>query len=1005
MVCAEKIHLRRVGWGLMLATLLVLCTASAGLRAADETTAYPTDPDALAALVKQKYAAGDYNEAFKVYRILSDADQAKAELVAHEEIQYLWEKAVDYYTDNKPDQNQQAMLALWALRPNPGEIEALVNEAGESVLVGMLGNSQTRTVQLQAMLDVLRSVRSKVLGKNSEVMKKLVTRLMDPNLPINEQSDIYREIEIIGPYIIPDLAGYFNNRDETIRAKAVNGCVLIGPRAVLPVIKLLDSKDDDVKINAISVLMQIHPKDIRSVPALKRVLEDKAVTPNVRQQAGIALTILTSVPTENLRTADQYFYEEATRYFLRDAGVGDEAVRSQGLVWHLTPDGKLTYTEEPAYVWNDVMAEESALEGFALVSKDHPERAAKFPPLLACVYAGCYQDTLRMQDIVALEPDSRPLTDVERAEIISRSERYRFYLELIREIGAKYVYRGLSLSLNDKRPEVSVMLADMLAELDPHGNYLPAFTRKETSVDGDKTTNTFYVKFADTINSDGARWMKYYQETYSTKTGELVGEPSGLYIDQRNEMEKAMTDISKAPKTNQQSAPSGMEKVVTLDTDTTRPPDVLTAGANQGSVRRQPWSPTKAEGFALIEALNSEDQRIRFASAITLAKQNRYPEDFQGSDKVVSILSQAITIGGAPQILLVIEDVGKRNRIRSALEKLGFSVSESDNGRDAFDQAMGYPPKAGIIIDANLTANYTTKKLWDQLDNNLRTRYIPKALLVEPGTIPSYEALYGSRDTTIYIETKFDDFGAMQGTVKEATAKKIVSMEGGFDTKIGLAGKTLLFTTGPARGLLLEITGNEADTLFLKDPGIAAGKLPQAGDRFTIGGGMLSALRDPVEKLISNAEKPAVQANYTRSMAISAAQALAQIDPRYTNLKWQDAQMPIVQVLSTPASDELRLPCIEAARNLRVHDAAQALYNLCDPSQQSPMIVGAALDALRVVNPNLHQKAKALMMDADPYVQKHAAELGGASDGRTDHFDDLFDTLSTLRVDKKDLEN
>ncbi|HTL51791.1 MAG TPA: hypothetical protein VL860_04355 [Planctomycetota bacterium] len=994
----ENIHLHGANrWVIVLALLLL--TAAPSLRAADENQVYPDTADGLATMTANLYAKEEYREAYKVYRMLSNLDQKRADLVAHDEIDLLWRKAIDYFKNNRPEQHQQAMVHLWELKPNADEIERMINVAGPRVLSDMLGNSATKTVQLEAMIGILNGVRAERLGKNSEFMKKLVARLVSSDVKINEQADIYREIEIIGPYIVPQLSEYYADKDEAIRAKVVNATVLIGSRAVLPAIKLLDSKDDMIKVNAISVLTQVHPKDVRSVPAIKRVLEDKKVSANVRQQAALALTILTSVPTANLRAADEYFYQEANRYYLRDAGVGDESIRAQGLVWHLTAEGKLDYTQVPFYVWSDIMAEQAGLEGFALVAKDLPVRAAKFPPILACIYAAAYQDTLRMQDIVAIEPNSRPLTDIERQEIVDRSERFRFYENMIRAVGAKYVYRGLAKSLNDKRPEVSVMLADLVAELDPKGFYLPAFTKKDSQVNGRQTTSKFFSKYADTIDPAGGRWMLIYQETYETQTGELVGEPSGLYVEQRRSYDQAMTDISQTPKTNEVQAPSGMEKVVSVEEEG-RPPEAMGAGEREANVRRQPWSPLTAEGTALVNALSHEDQRIRFAAAISLAKMNRYPEDFAGSDQVVQRLSQAVVIGGAAQLLLVVEDVGKRNRVRSALEHLGFSVSESDNGRDAFDQAMGYPPKAGVIIDANLTSNYTTKKLWEQLESNLRTRYIPRALLVEPGTIPSYEQSYGSRNTTVYIETKFDDFGAMQGTVKEASEKKIVAADAGFDTKLGLAGKTLLFTTGNARGLSLQIVSNEADSLFLKDP-IAKDKLPQAGDRFTIGGGMLAVLRDPVMKLINAADKPSVRANYSHSMAVAAAQALSKIDPAHTNLKWQDATKAIVEVLTTPVDDELRLPCIEAARNLSVHEAAQALFNLCDPATQTPLVVGAALDALKVVNPNLHQKAKALMTVADPYISANSSRLDGESTGRVDHFQDMLDTLRGLRVDGK----
>jgi hypothetical protein len=102
----------------------------------------------------------------------------------------------------------------------------------------------------------------------------------------------------------------------------------------------------------------------------------------------------------------------------------------------------------------------------------------------------------------------------------------------------------------------------------------------------------------------------------------------------------------------------------------------------------------------LVQALGSPDRTLRFMAAFALAKANP-AQDFAGSFRVTSILSEAVSQTGTPVVVLIDSDEQNRNRI-SAILRANYTVIDAPDLTGAIEKSRNVAAFDLLIVPADL---------------------------------------------------------------------------------------------------------------------------------------------------------------------------------------------------------------------------------------------------------------------------------------------------------------
>lgn len=170
-----------------------------------------------------------------------------------------------------------------------------------------------------------------------------------------------------------------------------------------------------------------------------------------------------------------------------------------------------------------------------------------------------------------------------------------------------------------------------------------------------------------------------------------------------------------------------IDVVASLDPDGTMLPGGSAAPRGRRG-RRRGAEAAVTEGASLIRALRFEDQRVRYAAAMTLARMN--PEGpFDGAEEVVETLAAAVGEGGPLQLLVVEENAGVRNEMVGKLKELGYMVSAAAGAREGLSRARAFPPLDAMLISTNLQLEGDIEWLLKELKGDMRSSPIPVGIL------------------------------------------------------------------------------------------------------------------------------------------------------------------------------------------------------------------------------------------------------------------------------------
>jgi CheY-like chemotaxis protein len=629
------------------------------------------------------------------------ACSARAEEDIATKSERLFREVVDLRAQGRRTEAQAKLRELMALEPRKELVARLVEEAGVKTMAQMvadprMGNEPNRLWELY---------RKYYIGKrlDKERLTKLAARVVDPGISEDERTLMYREFTELGHYAVPYLAPYLKDvHHEDFRTHARIVLARMGPVAILPLIELLGHKDELMRANAIMTIMDITPPDERAIPALKTRLEDPKETPTVKRHAEQALLLITGLKPERLRSAATYCYLSANRYYLGMAGSASEAEEVDGYMWHLNDAGDLIPLLHPLWAWELQMAEDLVLKGMKL----EPDQA-DFYPLAACIYAAQYQQVKELVEIVGEQPAQHMFSEEEKQIVLEWDKKMASCRNLAAACGKDYVNAALLKVLRDIRKypenarlgETGVFLCRTLQELDPRGQLLAAPAAAVTAALPPAPSVTPVVPLP-----------------VVTVAAPLVAAP-----------------VVQAP----------VLPVVT--------------GARVAPIPGEGDQVPPGHSCALVHALDCVDQEVQYAAGLALAAINKFPESWVGQDKVARILARGVSEDKPPQVLVIEESHNIRNQMRLALEKLNFGVTDAVNGRDGLIKARSYPPKDVILVADTLRVDLNAEQVLEELKADVRSRYIPPAILHDRANRAGIQARFGTEMALVEREMEGED--------------------------------------------------------------------------------------------------------------------------------------------------------------------------------------------------------------------------------------------------------
>jgi len=606
----------------------------------------------------------------------------------------IWAEGVEYFDRGEFSKARSKFDRLVKL-VDTNVAANLVKRAGLPTMVRML--SSTEVGRAPKVIWELYSKYYRRRLVDAERITRFVNLAVDEKTHEVERVKALHELRRIGQYAVPELAKHLSARSSERRALVRIALSRIGDRGTLAMVKLLDTGNDLFKETLALSLSDIKPADTRAVPALKRLYDNPETSGTVKQKVAYALHKITGMNAKDMSGYADYYYLLANRYYLEKAGVPEEALESDGVVWELTGEGKsqaLTYRRVPVYSWNEEVAEDLLHD--CLATQPKYDRAL---PLLLSVQLAQELEIEAIND--AIKIGGKPVTMTTNDTRIL-GERAKLLVDtklLVEACGPRYLYRAVGKALRDRRGRVCAAALDLLPLVDPYGRLLPPVELKPV---------------LDKRGRPVRRPMKKVEKEKAKKK-----ERRRRWWQRRKKEE---------PKKAESETPAKADV----------PPELLT------SAEVKP----EHEGQTLVDALDSLDVGVRVSAAIALAKMDP-AKAFPGSQKVVAALADAISKSGPLQILVVEENDDAFKLIKPLLEGHKYGVTRATSGRDALNKARSFPPKDLIIMATDLKADLPAKGtaegpgLFDRLKADRRLSTMPVAILIAQEQLAAEQARFG----------------------------------------------------------------------------------------------------------------------------------------------------------------------------------------------------------------------------------------------------------------------
>ena len=372
-----------------------------------------------------------------------------------EEFRTHFRAGVDAYKRGKFQEAFEAIEKALQLHVADDLVLAMREEAGTALVLQM---AQEKGPLRDTAIRILEYSKrgSELIRRDEAKIKEYVEQL---------RSDKFDDVQIaifhlasIGGYAAPQLLPVLaDSREDRFRTNAILALTRMGGEAVLPVIEALNARDPFLRQNAAITLG--HIKDERAIPELKRVWENPDERPEVKKYAAEALMKITGKDPTDLKTAKEYYFIYAEKYYYSHPSVIRSLYRDW-VVWRWSDEQQaVTMREVPAFAFNEEMAEECCYDAILIDPSYEPTW-----PLLASVFLAQVnesevavrngEDKLKVNQISqeALDRLKAALKDADRAAVLSNL------------VGKASLYRALRRALEDDNPLVAVSAIRQIRE-------------------------------------------------------------------------------------------------------------------------------------------------------------------------------------------------------------------------------------------------------------------------------------------------------------------------------------------------------------------------------------------------------------------------------------------------------------------------------------------------------------------------------------------------------------
>ena len=172
------------------------------------------------------------------------------------------------------------------------------------------------------------------------------------------------------------------------------------------------------------------------------------------------------------------------------------------------------------------------------------------------------------------------------------------------------------------------------------------------------------------------------------------------------------------------------------------------------------------EDNPLVQGLSSEDNKIRYAAAITLLRINPAAQ-FPKSNMVAQIAGEAAATRGVRQVLVVDADGKNAMNVQRALNKAGFHALSTTSGAEALSMAKSTGAFDAVVV-ANKLQDLSPFQVLADLGRDFRTASAKKIVMVAGADLGAQKDEFAKYGVSV-APTGADTAGVVNA-VKEALA-------------------------------------------------------------------------------------------------------------------------------------------------------------------------------------------------------------------------------------------
>lgn len=777
-------------------------------------------------------------------------------------------QAIEYFNDGKYAHAAKEFEEVIKLAPDPGDCLKMRDEASYQFFIRVLWEGDEELRQAARKFLQVAEEGHKAQVKDPERIKKLVDDLSKGFIP---RWIAIPELVTAGEYAAPYLVPYLGaTKDRNMRAYATIALTKCGKKAVAPLVEVLNAEDELLKQNVAMILGKIRDKrampDLLRVA--QNDTESEAVKMYAREAlaaiTGRSSDKLGAAPDWYYLRASSFYYGApgVIRPAHEDHVVWEWSHEDRVLAMKTVPRYAYYYemAEEACYdaleadpsydpvvpillssyysQYNDVHALlKTALKGLpeGLVTeeevaelRDRSDRLSQVPLIgysigerylhsaldralydrkigvaLSCISAlrevGTGTSLPPPDASIEIKFDREPGAWPKPA-VFLESRGYRAPFTPVKEVAARpgeTAAEERSAAAVPRKPVRQVGMAEWTDQR--IGHRMASQTRP-----GDKVTllerpAQAYKWVSKTVRTGSSSVASFGKDVLSSPTTQVVGYLSWLRDQIRGQREKTVKKRQEEAKIERVGR-SRMADFLVWFREERREVKEKEAQAREAAIAEH------GDAAALVRALGDPSKEVRYAAAEALT---RIPvrQPFEGMDRVIPLLAQALGESGTKVVLVIANDLQVINHVGAMLKGLQFRAMSAGTGEKGIDEARDLPLKDLIVLDTRL-ADENVLTILDNLRHDYRTQNIPIILLVDEAEMDAARKTYG--ELAQGFLAKPVDEASLELRVREVLEESLS------DELIALAARTSRMAAAALRDL------DKARTVYSLEPAIPA---------------------------------------------------------------------------------------------------------------------------------------------------------------------------------------